>query len=150
MRVLLDGHAVERMFEQVRGRGGRQDEVRLLRGRRRRQRHIRQNGGRNVRREAQVSFSGNSLFIRGQGGVKSTPSSPRLRVGVILTDPEPAKEALGFSYSDPFQLNQLPLWEWEAVRVKYQRSRGHSASMMMGLFNYDVSASYVLRITRPS
>ena len=29
-----------------------------------------------------------------QGGVKSTPSSPRLRVGVILTDPEPAKEAL--------------------------------------------------------
>ena len=29
-----------------------------------------------------------------QGGVKSTPSSPRLRVGVILTDPEPVKEAL--------------------------------------------------------
>ena len=28
------------------------------------------------------------------GGVKSTPSSPRLRVGVILTDPEPVKEAL--------------------------------------------------------
>ena len=27
-----------------------------------------------------------------QGGVKSTPSSPQLRVGVILTDPEPAKE----------------------------------------------------------
>ena len=26
-----------------------------------------------------------------QGGVKSNPSSPRLRVGVILTDPEPAK-----------------------------------------------------------
>ena len=29
-----------------------------------------------------------------QGGVKSTPSSPRLRVRVILTDPEPVKEAL--------------------------------------------------------
>ena len=29
-----------------------------------------------------------------QGGVKSTPSSPQLRVGVILTDPEPAKGAL--------------------------------------------------------
>ena len=63
-----------------------------------------------------------------QGGVKSTPSSPWLRVGVILTDPEPAKEALWFSYSDSFQLNQLRLWEWEAVRVKYQGSRGHSAS----------------------
>ena len=68
MRVLLDGHAVERMFEQVRGRGGRQDEVRLLRGRRRRQRHIRQNGGRKLRREAQVSKliflnSGNYSFI---------------------------------------------------------------------------------------
>ena len=29
-----------------------------------------------------------------QGGVKSTPSSPRLRVGVILTVPDPVKEAL--------------------------------------------------------
>ena len=29
-----------------------------------------------------------------QGGVKSTPSSPRFRVGVILTDSEPLKEAL--------------------------------------------------------
>ena len=28
-----------------------------------------------------------------QGGVKSTPSSPRLRVGVILTDPRPVREA---------------------------------------------------------
>ena len=68
MRVLLDGHTMERMFEQVRRRGGRQDEVRLLRGRRRRQRHIRQNGGRSVRREAQVSkliflTSGNYSFI---------------------------------------------------------------------------------------
>ena len=43
----------------------------------------------------------NMLFwscVRGamgaQGGVKSTPSSPRLRVEVILTDPEPVKEAL--------------------------------------------------------
>ena len=27
-----------------------------------------------------------------QGGVKSTPNSPRLQVGVISTDPEPAKE----------------------------------------------------------
>ena len=35
-----------------------------------------------------------------QGGVKSTPTSPRLRVWVILTDPEPTKEALWFSYSD--------------------------------------------------
>ena len=61
-----------------------------------------------------------------QGGGKSTPSSPRLRVGVILTDPEPVREALGFSYSDSFQLNQLRLWEWEAVQVKYQGSRGHS------------------------
>ena len=32
-----------------------------------------------------------------EGGVKSTPSLPRLRVGVILTDPEPV--------SDSFQLN---------------------------------------------
>ena len=29
-----------------------------------------------------------------QGGVKSAPSSPRLRVGVILTDPEPVNQAL--------------------------------------------------------
>ena len=64
-----------------------------------------------------------------QGGVKSTQSSPQLRVGVILTDPEPVREALLFSYSDSFQLNQLRLWEWEAVRVKYQGSRGHSASI---------------------
>ena len=35
-----------------------------------------------------------ALQRRNLGGVKSTPSSPRLRVGVILTDPEPAKEAL--------------------------------------------------------
>ena len=34
------------------------------------------------------------LWNKEQGGVKSTPSSPRLRVGVILTDPEPVKEAL--------------------------------------------------------
>ena len=33
-------------------------------------------------------------IILDQGGVKSTPSSPRLRVGVILTDPEPVREAL--------------------------------------------------------
>ena len=32
--------------------------------------------------------------LQEQGGVKSTPSSPRLRVGVILTDPEPVREAL--------------------------------------------------------
>ena len=77
MRVLLDGHPVERMFEQVRGRGGRQDEVRLLRGRRRRQRHIRQNGGRKLRREAQVSkliflTSGNYSFIHSLGALCST------------------------------------------------------------------------------
>ena len=48
------------------------------------------------------------------GGLKSTPSSPRLRVGVILTDPD-IREALGFSFSDSFQFNQLQLWEWEAV-----------------------------------
>ena len=53
--------------------------------------------------------------IPDQGGVISTPSSPRLRVRVILTDPEPVREALGFSFSDSFQLNQLRLWEWEAV-----------------------------------
>ena len=63
MRVLLDGNTVERMFEQMRGRGGRQDEVRLLRGRRRRQRHIRKNRGRKVRREAQVSLYFSLLAI---------------------------------------------------------------------------------------
>ena len=53
-----------------------------------------------------------------QGGVKSTPSLPRLWVGVLLTDSEPVKEALWFSYSDSFQLNQLRLWEWEGVLFK--------------------------------
>ena len=36
----------------------------------------------------------NAIPAASQGGVKSTPSSPRLQVGVILTDPEPVKEAL--------------------------------------------------------
>ena len=67
-----------------------------------------------------------------QGGVKSTQSSPQLRVGVILTDPEPVREALLFSYSDSFQLNQLRLWKLEAVRVKYRGSRGHSGCMRVG------------------
>ena len=43
--------------------------------------------------------SASHTFVH-QGGVKSTPSSPRLRVGVILTDPEPVNEALRFSFSD--------------------------------------------------
>ena len=32
------------------------------------------------------------LMLQVQGGVKSTPISPQLRVGVILTDPEPVRE----------------------------------------------------------
>ena len=62
------------------------------------------NGTREGRREGSLVFSKWPHFSRnitllsssssGQGGVKSTPSSPRLGVGVILTDPEPAKEAL--------------------------------------------------------
>ena len=39
-----------------------------------------------------ATFGATQVGFR-QGGVKSTPSSPRLRVGVILTDPDPVKEA---------------------------------------------------------
>ena len=72
------------------------------------------------------------ITLHEQGGFKSTASSPRLRVWVILTDPESVREALWFSYSDSFQLNQLRLWEWEAVRVKYQGRCGHSAVKACG------------------
>ena len=96
-----------------------------------------------------IYISVGSLFVLPpfQGCVKSTPSSPRLRVGVSLTDPEPAKEALWFSYSDSFQLNQLRLWEWEAVRVKYQGSRGHSGNSLISadIDNFRPILSYICR-----